>query len=162
MATLTVTHTESITLDAGSGAETRGSVNSLSVTGINEIYERTVTCVTGQTTTIATFGTAAHTAANNIDAADVRYIRVTNLSTASKDLKLAIGLAAHAYTVALKAGESFVLGNASTSGLTEDDSATLPVGGTSSALDGMTAITSIAIRNDSGTNTPVELFIAAV
>lgn len=155
MATLTVTHTESITLDAGSGAETRGSVNSLSITGINEIYERTVTCVTGQATTIATFGTHAYSGQNNIDTADVRYIRVTNLSTASKDLELGLSFTAHSYTVTLKAGHTHVLGNASALGLTDDDSGTVDFGT-------MTDLVSIAVRNDSGTDTPVELFIAAV
>tara|TARA_R110000765_G_scaffold64971_1_gene126158 strand:- start:622 stop:1089 length:468 start_codon:yes stop_codon:yes gene_type:complete len=155
MATLTVTHTESITLDAGSGAETRGSVNSLSIAGINEIYERTVTCVTGQATTIATFGASAHTAANNIDTADVRYIRVTNLSAASKDLELGLRFTAHSYTVALKAGHTHVLGNAAALGLTDDDASTVDFGT-------MTDLISIVVRNDSGTATPVELFIAAV
>ena len=158
MATLTVTHTESITLDAGSGAETRGSTNALAITGINEIYERTVTCVTGQTTTIASFGTHAHSAANNIDTADVRYVRVTNLSLsgAPKTLELGIGLGATAYAVTLKFGESHVLGSASTLGLATDANNTPPVTGT------ITDLTSITVRNDSGTDTPVELFIAAV
>lgn len=155
MATLTVTHTESITLDAGSGAETRGSTNALEISGINEIYERTVTCATGEATTIASFGTHAHSAANNIDTADVRYMRVTNLSTASKDLELGLSFTAHSYTVTLKAGHTHVLGNATALGLTDDDALTVDFGT-------MTDLISIAVRNDSGTATPVELFIAAV
>ena len=40
MATLAVTITESVTLNGAA----RGSTNSLSITGINDIYHRIVTC----------------------------------------------------------------------------------------------------------------------
>ena len=72
MATLSVTHTESITLNNTQ----YGGTNSFSTTGINEISKRLLTITTTEST-IATFSAAAASAGHYV-AADVRYIRFTN------------------------------------------------------------------------------------
>ena len=58
MATMTVNITESLTLN---GVE-QGGNTSLDITGVNDIYKRTVTVPSGADTTIATFRTAASSA----------------------------------------------------------------------------------------------------
>ena len=63
MATLTTTITESVTLNGA----LRGSTNSVTTEGINDAFERIVTCAHSQTTTIATFAAAPYTSAEAID-----------------------------------------------------------------------------------------------
>ena len=69
MATLTTTLTESITLNGS----LRGSSNSVTTTGINDVFERIVTCAHSQTTTIATFAASPHTSAGAIDVDRTKY-----------------------------------------------------------------------------------------
>ena len=77
MATLNVTHTESITLNG----QQFGGTNTKAITGINEISKRIVTITTTEGV-IATFSAAAASAGHYV-AADVRYIRFTNLDTSN-------------------------------------------------------------------------------
>ena len=72
MATMTINLTESLTLN---GVEQGGNTTQ-SITGINNISKRTVTITTTEAT-IATFGIA--TGQGTYIAANVRYIRFTNL-----------------------------------------------------------------------------------
>ena len=72
MATMTINLTESLTLN---GVEQGGNTTQ-SITGINNISKRTVVVTTTEAT-IATFSAAV--AAGNYIAANVRYIRFTNL-----------------------------------------------------------------------------------
>jgi hypothetical protein len=70
--TMIVTLVESVTLN---GKE-QGSVNKLSISGINSISKRIVTITTAEST-IATFSAAVASAGHYV-AANVRYIRFTN------------------------------------------------------------------------------------
>ena len=72
MATMTINLTESLTLN---GVEQGGNITQ-SFTGINNISKRTIVVTTTEAT-IATFSAAV--AAGNYIAANVRYIRFTNL-----------------------------------------------------------------------------------
>ena len=72
MATLTVTHTEDITLNG----QQFGGTNIKTFASINEISKRIVTITTAEST-IATFSAAVASAGHYV-AADVRYIRFTN------------------------------------------------------------------------------------
>ena len=72
MADLTTTVTESVVLNGA----LRGNTNSVTTTGINNVFERIVTCAHSQTTTVAVFATTPHTSAGAIDVENVRYIRV--------------------------------------------------------------------------------------
>ena len=77
MANLTITHTEDITLNG----QQFGGTTIKSFSGINEISKRIVT-ITVTECVIGTFSAAAASAGHYI-AADVRYIRFTNLDTAN-------------------------------------------------------------------------------
>jgi len=71
MATLNVTHIESLTLNG----QEQGSTNSFSVAGINNIDKRIVSVPTSEITLVS-FSTAV--AAGTFNEANVRYIRITN------------------------------------------------------------------------------------
>ena len=117
MATLNVTITEELTLN---GAD-RGSVNTLSVSSVTQVYHRIVTCPASQDTTVATFASTADDstgAAGSIDVGDVKYIRLTNLDSSNAiNLSLQVGTtdggdgaADESATILIAAGRSFVMG----------------------------------------------------
>ena len=116
MATLNVTHTESITLNG----QEQGGTNTFSVTGINNIYKRIVTCPANVDTTILRTGVTVDVTDSSMDVQNVKYIRVTNLdSTNPVNLNLQIDVtesgsgasaANETATILLGAGESFVMG----------------------------------------------------
>ena len=116
MANLTVTHTEDITLNG----QQFGNTNIFSITGINNIYKRIVTCPANVDTTILRTGLTVDFTDSSMDVQNVKYIRVTNLDGSNPvNLKLQIdvtesGSGASAVnetaTILLAAGESFVMG----------------------------------------------------
>lgn len=147
MATLTTTITESVTLNGA----LRGSTNSVTTEGINDAFERIVTCVHSQTTTIATFAAAPYTSAGAIDLDQVRYIRVTNLDLEAQ-VELAVVTTASNYQVRLTAGASHILARANESALAEED--TTPSFGT------MENLASLQIRPIGATISPrIEIFV---
>ena len=75
MATLSVTHTESISLND----REQGGTKTYTIASIADVYKRTVTCPAGSDTTVATFQTLTSTSDNAIDLELTKYIRVTNL-----------------------------------------------------------------------------------
>ena len=147
MATLTTTITESVTLNGA----LRGSTNSVTTEGINDAFERIVTCVHSQTTTIATFAAAPYTSVGAIDLDQVRYIRVTNLDLEAQ-VELAVVTTASNYQVRLTAGASHILARANESALAEED--TTPSFGT------MENLASLQIRPIGATISPrIEIFV---
>ena len=147
-ATLTVTITETVTLN---GTD-QGATNTLTVANVDEIYKRILTCPASNTTTIATFNSDAHGAANAIDIEDSKYIRVTNKDDTNA-VELAIVGAATLYQVTLAAGQSHILGSADGLMLAEEDSS--PSFGT------MADIASIQV-NPGGNAVDVEIFVASI
>ena len=114
MATLSVTHTESITLNG----QEFGGTNVFSITGINDIYKRIVTCPANNETTLVNFhSSVADGTLSPMDMQSVRYIRLTNLD-ASNDLKVSLqsdvgeddSSADTSATLLVKAGSTFVMG----------------------------------------------------
>ena len=111
MATLTSKITETITLDSGA----MDSVNTLSISGINDVLKRVVTCPANVDSTVAMFQAAENTADGAMAVADVKYIRVTNLDTANPiNLSLQVagaegGTANMSASHLLTAGQSFIL-----------------------------------------------------
>ena len=116
MADLVVTISESVNINGA----LRGSSNSLTVTGIEDTFERIVTCINGNVTTIATFGTQPYSSAGAIDIDRCKYVRVTNLDTAAW-IELAIVTTASNYTVLLTPGTSHILAQAEAVALAEED-----------------------------------------
>ena len=80
MADLQITISESVVINGSD----RGSTNTLTTTGINNTFQRTLTAAHSNITTIAEFATANHTSESAIDLNDVRYCRVTNLDDAEE------------------------------------------------------------------------------
>ena len=163
MATLTVTHTESVTLNGAA----RGSTNSLSITGVDDIYHRIITVPSGDTT-IATFHSTVAVSDASLDIAHAKYIRVTNLdSSAAVVLQLNIDNGnddtAADENVAIKvgAGESFLMGSmdagiASSGGTT----AAGDTGAATIAVGALEDLESIAVTAPS--EVQVEMFVASV
>ena len=116
MANLISTITETISLN---GKE-RGSVNTLSIGSVTEVFHSIVTCPTGQDTTVATFASTADDstgAAGSLDVENVKYIRITNLDSSNPvNLSLQIdageddSAADESATILIAAGRSFVMG----------------------------------------------------
>ena len=104
MADLVTTISETVTLNGS----LRGSVNSVTTTGINDVFERIVTCTASVVTTVAVFDTLPSTSPGAIDVDMTKYVRVTNLET-SVDIELAVMTTTSSYTVTIRAGGSHVL-----------------------------------------------------
>ena len=104
MADLVTTISETVTLNGS----LRGSVNALTTTGINDVFERIVTCTASVVTTVAVFDTLPSTSAGAIDVDRTKYVRVTNLETAV-DIELAVQTTTSSYTVTIRAGGSHIL-----------------------------------------------------
>ncbi len=120
MADLKVTIREELTLNDYD----HGARNSITISDIDEVFRRIVTCPANNETTVARFrssvgnvsGTAAYDSA--LDVQDVKYVRVTNLDS-SNSLKLSLQIevgeddtgADTSATVLVEAGKSFMLGS---------------------------------------------------
>ena len=147
MADLVTTISETVTLNGS----LRGSVNSVTTTGINDVFERIVTCAHSQTTTIATFAASPHTSAGAIDVDRTKYIRVTNLD-ALAEIELAIVTTASNYQVTITAGNSHILSQGAAIALGEED--TTPSFGT------MEDIASLQVKPVGDSYNPrVEVFV---
>ena len=111
MATLTVTHKENLTLNNSE----EGKTNTQSITGINDVYKRVVTCTNDVATTLAVFKATVDTGDSAVDIENVRYLRVTNLDSAdpvhlSLQIDAATDGADQQATIHLAAGQSFIMG----------------------------------------------------
>ncbi len=149
MATLTTTITESVTINGA----LRGSSNTLTVTDIVDTFERVVTCPNAATTTIATFASNVYDSAGAIDAENVRYIRVSNLSTTA-DIEIGVAGAASNYSMLIPAGNSHIISRADNVMLAETD--TTPTYGS------LADITKLEVRPTASTSVNVEIFVATV
>ena len=150
MADLTVTVTESVNINGA----LRGSSNNLTVTGIADTFERVVTCVNSQTTTIATFAAQPYTSAGAIDVDRCKYVRITNLDD-NGWIEVAIVTTASNYTVLLTPGTSHILAQAEAVALAEED--------TSPSFGTLENLTSIQVKPVGVSFDPqVSVFVAAV
>ncbi len=156
MATLTTTITEQLTLN---GIE-RGSTNNLSITGVNEVMQRMVTCPANNDTTIASFKAAVNTSDGALELSSVKYIRVTNLDSSNEViLSLQIssaenGTADASTSILLAAGRSYIMGVPHDGIATDDDGTTVI---TDSNLNDLESL----IVDPKSSNVTVELFIAS-
>jgi hypothetical protein len=118
MADLVVTLSESVTINGS----LRGSTNNVTISDITDTFERVVTCINGNVTTIATFGTQPYSSAGAIDIDRCKYVRVTNLDTAAW-IELAVVTATTNYQVLLTPGQSHILCQAEGVAVGEADTA---------------------------------------
>jgi hypothetical protein len=150
MADLTTTVTESVVLNGA----LRGNTNSVITTGINNVFERIVTCENSQTTTVAVFGTAPYSAAGAIDVQNARYIRITNLDTAAW-IEVAVVTTASNYQVLLTPGNSHILAQGEAVALAEED--------TSPSFGTLENLASIQVKPVGVSFDPqVSVFVAAI
>jgi len=157
MADLTVTITESVTLNSVD----QGATTSLTVGSVVETFKRIVSCPTD--TTIATFRSTVSDGSLSdgaLDVEDVRYIRVTNLdSTNPVNLSLQVdageddSAADESATILLEAGKSFIMGSPSDGVAVSDANATIVT-----TLHNLESILIDPLTNE----VAVEIFIASV
>ena len=159
MADLTITLTESVTLN---GAD-QGSTNTKTVTGVSEILRQVRELDNDETTIFQLDATAADDAYNTghtMEAANLKYLRITNLH-ASNTVKLAFYKVYtdgndEAFIVKLEAGHSFV---ASTDDFSADDDFDASSG---AFISGQTDVQWTTVRGiASADTTHIEVFAAS-
>ena len=146
MADLVTTISETVTLNGS----LRGSVNTLTTTGINDVLERIVTCTASAVTTIGVFAALPSTSPGAIDFDRTKYIRITNLETAVT-IELAVVTQGTNYQVTIRPGSSHILYQGSEIALGEED--TTPSFGT------MQNLTSLQVQPTTAVTARVELFV---
>ena len=149
MANLITTLTESVTLNGS----VRGSTNTLTTTGIVDVFERILTCTHSQTTTIAVFGSTPHSADGALDVENCKYLRVTNLSD-DQDMKVALVTANTNYQVTVRAGGSHILFQAEEALIGEEDA--------TPAFPTLEDIVTVEVRPSASTDIQVEIFVGLV
>ena len=149
MADLVTTISESVTLNGA----VRGSSNSVTTTGIVDVFERILTCTHSQTTTVAVFNSTPHGAAGALDVENCKYFRITNLS-ADQDMKVAFVTSASNYQVTVRAGGSHILYQTE-EGIFGDDDAT-PLFPT------LQDVVTVRVKPAATTDVQVELFAGLV
>ena len=120
MADLKITIREELTLNDYD----HGARNTLTISDIDEVFKRIVTCPANNETTIARFrssvGNASGTATfdSALDVQDVKYVRVTNLDSSNSltlSLQVEVGEddsgADTSASILVEAGKSFILGS---------------------------------------------------
>mgnify|MGYP003127936866 FL=1 len=104
-ATLTVTHTEAVTLN---GVD-RGVTNTLTIASINEISHRIVTIDTAAARTLLTLDTTA--GAGAFIKSNIRYIRITNKDNTNFVTLGMLDTSGDTAYVKLEAGQTFCMYN---------------------------------------------------
>jgi hypothetical protein len=150
MADLVTTLTETVTLNGS----LRGSSNSVTTTGIVDVFERILTCTHSQTTTVAVFNSTPYGADGALDVENCKYFRVTNLST-DQDMEVAFVTSATNYQVTVRAGGSHILFQAEEA-LIGDDSGGAPAFGT------LQDLVTVEVRPSATTDVQVEVFVGLV
>ena len=149
MADLTTTITENVVLNGS----VRGSTNTLTTTGIVDVFERILTCTHSQTTTVAVFGSTPHSADGALDVENCKYLRITNLST-DQDMKVAFVTSATNYQVTVRAGGSHILFQAEEAMIAEAD--------TTPNFPTLEDLVTVEVRPSATTDVQVEVFAALV
>ena len=149
MADLAVTISESVTVNGA----LRGSANTITVTNVEDTFERIVTCINGNVTTIATFAAQPYTSAGAIDIDRCKYVRVTNLD-ADAWIEVAVVTSASNYQVLLTPGASHILAQAEAVAVAEED--------TSPTFGSLENLASIQVKPVGASFDPrVEIFTAS-
>ena len=149
MADLVTTITETVTLNNS----LRGSSNTITTSGIIDVFERILTCTHSQTTTVAVFNSTPYGADGALDVENCKYLRVTNLST-TEDMKLALVTAATNYQVTVRAGGSHILFQAEEALIGEEDA--------TPAFPTLEDLVTVEVRPSATTDVQVEVFAGLV
>jgi hypothetical protein len=149
MADLVTTITETVTLNGA----VRGSSNTLTTTGVVDVFERILTCAHSNTTTVAVFNSTPHGAAGALDVENCKYFRISNLST-DQDIIVAFVTTNTNYQVTVRAGGSHVLFQAENVAIAEED--------TTPAFPTLEDLVTVQVRPSATTDVQVELFAGLV
>ena len=149
MADLVTTITETVTLNGA----VRGSSNTLTTTGVVDVFERILTCAHSNTTTVAVFNSTPHGAAGALDVENCKYFRISNLST-DQDVTVAFVTTNTNYQVTVRAGGSHVLFQAENVAIAEED--------TTPAFPTLEDLVTVQVRPSATTDVQVELFAGLV
>ena len=152
-ATLTVKLTETISLNGSA----QGASNTVTFASIAEISKRILTITTAEST-IATFSSAVASAGHYI-AADVRYIRFTNLDSTNFITLTFRNQDNDEVAIKLDAGQSFIWNGDNSNGMTAVFNATQDADAASSTNFG--SLTNIQADANSD-SCDLEMFIASV
>ena len=147
MADLVTTISETVTLNGS----LRGSTNSVTTTGINDVFERIVLCTQAQLTTVCSFAASPYTSVGAIDVDRTKYVRITNLST-TENIEVAFIGTATLYQVLITPGNSHVLSQADAVLLAEED--------TNPSFGALENLAKITVQPVSTTDARVEVFVA--
>ena len=131
--TLTVTISESLTMNGSA----QGSTNKMTITDINEVSRRIVTCLTSEIT-LLTFGAAY--GAGTFVAGDVRYVRITNKDTVNSVMITTLAASSTDCSIRLDPGASYLIQSDTTAATGVVDYAA----DDSDTLEDVTSITGIA------------------
>tara|TARA_R110002012_G_scaffold1384_2_gene5737 strand:- start:33 stop:482 length:450 start_codon:yes stop_codon:yes gene_type:complete len=146
MADLVTTISETVTLNGS----LRGSTNSVTTTGINDVFERIVLCTQAQLTTVCSFAASPYTSVGAIDVDRTKYVRITNLST-TENIEVAFIGTATLYQVLITPGNSHVLSQADAVLLAEED--------TNPSFGALENLAKITVQPVSTTDARVEVFV---
>ena len=149
MADLVTTISESVTLNSA----VRGTTNTVTTTGIVDVFERILTCAHSNTTTVAVFNSTPHGADGALDVENCKYFRISNLST-DQDMIVAFVTSGTNYQVTVRAGGSHILYQAEDGVLGEADS--------TPAFSGLADIVTVQVRPSATTDVQVEVFAGLV
>ena len=149
MADLVTTISESVSLNGA----LRGSTNTVTTTGIVDVFERILTCAHSNTTTVAVFNSTPHGADGALDVENCKYFRITNLST-DQDMMVAFVTSGTNYQVTVRAGGSHVLYQTEDSIIGEED--------TTPAFSGLADVVTVEVRPSASTDVQVEVFAGLV
>ena len=149
MADLVTTISEAVTLNGS----LRGSTNSLTTTGIVDVFERILTCTHSVVTTVAVFNSTPHGADGALDVENCKYFRISNLSS-DQDMKVAFVTANTNYQVTVRAGGSHILYQAEEAMIAEAD--------TTPNFPTLEDLVTVEVRPSATTDVQVELFAGLV
>ena len=154
--TLKVTITESITLNGSN----QGATNTVSVSNVDEVFKRIITCPANNETRIADFhSSVADATITPFDVQDVVYIRFTNKDDTNFITLTFRNQDNDEAAIKVDAGQSFILNGDNANGMTAVLIATQDADAASSANFG--ALTNIQADADTA-SCDLEVFVACV
>ena len=152
MATLTVTHTEDITLNG----QQFGATNIFTATGINEVDKSIITCTTDKVEILGFI--ASGVAKGSFIEANVRYMRFTNLDVTNHIVLFFTNESSDEVAIKLDKGQTFIW-NPDTAGGVVDNMDANSGGAASSGQ--LADITKVQMQSDTA-SVDVEMFVACV
>ena len=155
MATLTVTHSESLTLNS----RERDTLSTFQITGIDNIYERTVKCTQAVNTTILLMADTEATSDVALDVGEIKYIRLTNLDD-SVAVRVGLDVGVFGESPAIERNLTYILPAGQSLVLPSMDASILPKGSAGISTGTLKSLESIVILPEGSHDVAVEVYAA--